>query len=109
MTRGRESNSAYLYERTAGEGDHEHRGSEEVHLARRGSGRDAAHLLRAIIATRDERVRTPHYVGAATEHEQLRELTVPLVPHRRKAAERRRNQCLNWEEETDSPTLEIER
>ena len=43
MTRGRESNTAYLYERLAGEGDHEHaQPTPGVHVARRGSGREAA-------------------------------------------------------------------
>jgi conjugative relaxase-like TrwC/TraI family protein len=39
MTRGRESNTAYLYQRTAGEADHQHRESEDLHVARRGLSR----------------------------------------------------------------------
>jgi ATP-dependent exoDNAse (exonuclease V) alpha subunit len=54
LTRGRDTNQAYLYERIAGEGEHEHAQPDGLHIARRGSGRDAAQLMRAIIATPDE-------------------------------------------------------
>ena len=65
MTRGRESNSAYLYERIAGEGEHEHaQPTPGVHVARRGTGRDAAQLVRAIIANHDEQARTAHHIAA---------------------------------------------
>jgi hypothetical protein len=37
MTRGRESNSAYLYEHIAGEGDHERAEPDGLHVMRRGS------------------------------------------------------------------------
>ena len=67
MTRGRDTNTAYLYERIAGEGDHEHaQPTPGVHVARRGSGRDAAHLVRAIIANHDEQARTAHHIAAET-------------------------------------------
>jgi hypothetical protein len=54
MTRGRESNSAYLYEHIAGEGDHERAEPDGLHVMRRGSSRDAAQQMRGIIATRDD-------------------------------------------------------
>ena len=54
LTRGREHNHAYLYERQAGETDHEHADQQPgVHVARRGTNRQAAHLVRGIIANRD--------------------------------------------------------
>jgi ATP-dependent exoDNAse (exonuclease V) alpha subunit len=70
MTCGRESNEAYLYQRAAAEDDHEHREREDVHVARRGHNRDAAQLMRRIVA-HDERARTAHEVAAATEHGRL--------------------------------------
>ena len=67
LTRGRESNTGYLYERLAGEGEHEHaQPTPGVHVARRGTSRDAAHLVRAIIASHDEQARTAHDIAAET-------------------------------------------
>ena len=109
MTRGRESNTAYLYQRRAGEGDHEHREREDIHVARRGSSRDAAHLLRDIIATHDERARTAHDVSATTESEHLPEPLGSLVEHRTKATQRRRRDYSNWQEQTQTVTTDAER
>ena len=67
MTRGRDTNTAYLYERIAGEGEHEHaQPTPGVHVARRGTGRDASQLVRAIIANHDEQARTAHDIAAET-------------------------------------------
>ena len=46
MTRGRESNHAYLYERIAEAAEYSQAGPGGLHVARRGSSRAAAHLLR---------------------------------------------------------------
>jgi hypothetical protein len=49
--RGRDANTAYLYERIA-EGDHEHAEQpDNLHVMRRGTSHDAAQLVRGIIAT----------------------------------------------------------
>ena len=66
MTRGRDTNTGYLYERLAGEGEHEHAQPDGVHVARRGTSRDAAQLVRAIIATHDDQARTAHHIAAET-------------------------------------------
>jgi hypothetical protein len=51
--RGRDANTAYLYERIA-EGDHEHAEQpDSPHVMRRGTSHDAAQLVRGIIAARD--------------------------------------------------------
>ena len=71
MTRGRDSNAAYLYQRVAGEGDHEHADDPGLHVLRRGSCRDAAQLIRGIIANRDDRAYTAHDIAASTDPEQL--------------------------------------
>ena len=46
MTRGRESNQAYLYERRAGETEHEYAEAPGVHAMRRGNSHDASQLVR---------------------------------------------------------------
>ncbi len=68
LIRGRDTNQAYLYERMAGETEHEHLEEPGVHVARRGTSRQAAHLVRAIIGNRDNQARTAHDIAAQTEH-----------------------------------------
>ncbi|GLV12101.1 MULTISPECIES: MobF family relaxase [Mycobacterium] len=92
LTRGRESNHAYLYERIAGETEHEHAEQQPgVHVARRGSGRQAAQLVRSIIGTRDERARTAHDIAdQAQDREQLPEGVQSLLIRRANAVQGRR-------------------
>ena len=91
MTRGRESNTAYLYERIAGEGDHEHAEQPDgVHVPRRGTSRDAAHLVRGIIATHDDRAHTAHDVAAETDAEKLPDRVASLLARRTVAIQARR-------------------
>ncbi len=97
MTRGRETNTAYLYERIAGEADHEHAQPARVHMARRGSSRDAAPLLRDIIATHDEhartaQARTAHDIAAeAPDPRQLPDRVQWVLDRRAKTVATRRN------------------
>lgn len=71
MTRGTHENHVYVYEKTAGEGDHEHVviADQPVHVARRGTSREAAARLRAIIG-RDDRAQTVIQAAAATDRTQ---------------------------------------
>ncbi|HUO40749.1 MAG TPA: MobF family relaxase [Mycobacterium sp.] len=72
LTRGRDDNHVYLYEKAAGEADHEHAQLAEdhgVHAAQRGTSRDAAARLRAILG-RDERSHTMMQAAAATDRSQ---------------------------------------
>ena len=78
MTRGRASNSVYLYDRVAGEGDHEHaEPTPGVHQARRGTSAQAAAMLRTVLG-RDDRARTVLQTAADTDRallpESVREL-----------------------------------
>ena len=62
MTRGRESNDAYIYQRFGGESDHEHSRpitAPEIHQLRRGNKYSAEHYFRMILAN-DDRPRTTH-------------------------------------------------
>jgi hypothetical protein len=98
MTRGRESNTAYLYERLAGEGEHEHaQPTPGVHVARRGSGREAAQLMRGIIANHDEQAHTAHHIAAQTsDREQLPDRVQGLLDRRANAVAIRRNHYQAW-------------
>ena len=68
VTRGRDANHVYLYEKTAGQGDHEHAELDDqgVHVANRGTSRDAATLLRTVLA-RDDQPRTVMATAADTD------------------------------------------
>ena len=80
MTRGSERNTVYLYQRLAGEGDHEHADPPGVHVTRRGTPDDAAHLLRQAMSRRDDqRPRTVHDVAAGTDRDQLPERIASLL------------------------------
>jgi len=69
MTRDRESNSAYLYERAAEASEYSDAGPDGLHVLRRGSSRGAAQLFGQIIAT-DARAQTAHELAAETGREQ---------------------------------------
>ncbi len=91
MTRGRESNHVYLFERTVGEADHQHRDQEDpdgVHLAHRGTPTQAAHMLRQVIG-RDELARTAHQTAATTPTEQLSPRVANLVADHEKVVTER--------------------
>ena len=71
LTRGRATNNLYLYDKIAGEGDHEHaQPTPGAHLARRGDSRDAAAALREALS-RDHRPETVLAAAAHTDPEQL--------------------------------------
>jgi hypothetical protein len=96
LTRGRESNSAYIYERIGGEGEHEHRQPAGFHVLRRGTSRDAATLLRNIATNRDERPQTVHQVAAGVDPDQLPERLVRFTAQRAAAVRARRAAHARW-------------
>ena len=73
MTRGRDTNHAYLYTRDGGEADHDHHLPDpvaDVHQLRRGTKHSAAHQLRVIVGN-DDRPRTMHVAARQTDREDL--------------------------------------
>ncbi|OBF24941.1 MULTISPECIES: MobF family relaxase [Mycobacterium] len=82
MTRGRESNTAYLYERHPGETAHEHRDQPGVHVLRRGTTSDAVQLVRAVIAHRGEAAHSAHHVATSTDPRQLPDIVRGLLLRR---------------------------
>ena len=92
MTRGRDTNEVYLYERTITEADHhrDHPASDEtgVHVAQRGGAVQAARMMRQIVG-RDEPARTAHRTAADTPAELLPELVANLVAEHHSAVTRR--------------------
>ena len=110
LTRGRDTNTAYLYERLAGEGEHEHAEPPGVHVMRRGSGRGAAQLVRGIIANHDEQARSAHDIAAHTDdRDQLPERVRRLLDRRTHAVHARRAAYQRWCDETAQLAAERER
>ena len=91
MTRGRDTNEVYLYQRTVGEADHQHRddqAADGVHVAQRGAPAQAGRMLRQIVG-RDEPARTAHQTAADTSAELLPSLVANLVAEHHHALTRR--------------------
>jgi hypothetical protein len=95
-TRGRESNSAYLYERVAEASEYSDAGPDGLHVLRRGSSRAAAQLFRHIIAT-DARAQTAHELAAEPGRERLpTRVAALLIDRRTHTVQTRRAAYRNW-------------
>jgi conjugative relaxase-like TrwC/TraI family protein len=92
MTRGRENNQAYIYQRLPGESDHDHTApvsSPEIHRLRRGDKYCAAHAFRMILG-HDDRPRTMHAEAERTPRHLLPdEVSNLLQRHEQRRAARR--------------------
>ena len=92
MTRAKDENHAYIYERPTGEADHEHTRlvfGADIHQLRRGSKYEAAQRFRMILAN-DDRPRTMHAEADRTERHLLpNEIADLLQRHDRRRAARR--------------------
>ena len=110
MTPGRDTNTAYLYERIAGEGEHEHAQPYRVHITRRGTSRDAAALVRGIIANHDDQARTAHGIAAdAEDRDQLPDRVRRLLDRRTEAVQARRTAYRHWVDAMQEQAAERER
>jgi hypothetical protein len=99
MTRGRQSNRAYLYERFRGELDHEHTsptGTDEIHILKRGSRRHAAASFYTLMVTNDDRPTTMLAFAAKTEPEHLPARVANLLREHARRKEQRRQQYVQW-------------
>ncbi|KDE96664.1 ATPase AAA [Mycolicibacterium aromaticivorans JS19b1 = JCM 16368] len=102
MTRGREMNRVFIYDKIAGEGDHEHANPVPgVHQARRGDPQEAAALVRAITG-RDNRPQTVHQVAADTDRDQLPERVARFTDKRDRDIASRRAAYRTWADQQAS-------
>jgi hypothetical protein len=109
MTRGRESNSAYLYERVAEASEYNHDQLNGLHIMRRAGSRLAANLMRAIIGT-DHRAETAYRLAAGTDPEQLPPLVARLLIDRHaQAVQMRRATYQSWQAEARQRQASLER
>lgn len=108
MTRARDANTAYFYERAA-ESEYGLTESADQHVMERGTSRQAAGLVHAIITTRDDIPATAHDVASRTPRQLLPENVAGLLDRRRSIAESRRVANNAWRrsvEESDTAMAE---
>jgi conjugative relaxase-like TrwC/TraI family protein len=98
MTRGREANTAYLYERITEQENQQHL-TELGHVVNRGSGQHAATLLRGIIANNDHPA-TAHDIAATTPSESLPSRVRAAIERRALAVRDRSSVYKRWRAET---------
>ena len=97
LSRGRQTNHAYLYTRFSGEADHEHSAPHTgMHVARRGTKHTAAHALQMILAN-DDRPRTMHVEAEHTAREHLPDIIGQVLDRH---AQRRGTWRAAWHEHT---------
>ena len=98
MTRGRDTNTAYLYERTS---EHEYGSAqpEGVHVMARGGSDQAGQLLRAIVANDRGHQITAHDVAAQTPSAAMPERVRRLVDRWAAAVDHRRAIYKSWQAE----------
>jgi hypothetical protein len=95
MTRGRNTNEAFLYQPITGEADHQHtppKTSPDIHTLRRGNTYSAAHHLRQILHN-DERPRTMHDEAERTPPHELPDEVAYLLERNEG---RRRSRSAMW-------------
>jgi hypothetical protein len=100
MTRGRDTNTTYIYERTSGDSEYGHQEPDGAHHLYRGDGHDAAALLRAILAN-DEIPVTAHDYAAHTPATALPVRVRSLLNRRAKAVHCRETTYESWSTEAE--------
>lgn len=95
MTRGRQANHAYIYERSTEAGEFGHVLPAETHIAQRGDLGEAATLIHGILAN-DEPAITAHDYAAHTANQALPERVRGLVNMRAAATELRQESYGAW-------------
>jgi ATP-dependent exoDNAse (exonuclease V) beta subunit len=100
MTRGRETNSAYIYER-ATEQEYGLDPLRGAHVMDRGTAEQAGRLARAMIANHDQPV-TAHQVAAQTPSAALSERVRRIHDRRAAAVQRRQATYQSWHADAQS-------
>ncbi len=109
MTRGRDTNTAHLYERTVDGSEYGHQELDGTHLTSRGTSRDAADLMGAILTNHDQAPIAAHDYAAHTPGAALPDRVRSLLHRRTTAAHRRRATYETWQTEADSHAQSMSR
>jgi hypothetical protein len=108
MTRGRDTNTAHLYQHTT-EHEYGHQEPDGTHLTSRGDSRDAAAIVRAILANHDPTPVTAHDYAAHTPGAALPDRVRSLLNRRTTATHRRRATYETWRTEAESQAQSMSR
>ena len=98
MTRGRDTNTAYLYERPT-EQEYRHASAASPHVPHRSSRQYAATVLRGIVA-RDDHPATAHDIAATTATESQPARVRAAVEHRARTVRDLSSLYRRWRDET---------
>jgi len=105
MTRGRHTNTAHLYHRTTGDNEYGHQEPDGTHVKYRGDSREAAVLIRGILANDDQPAVTAHDYAANNPGEALPDRVRRLLDRRTTAVDRRRATYEGWFAEAQSQDM----
>ena len=94
LTRGRDTNTAYLYQPNT-EQERQNETMKSEHVANRGNGRQAATFLRGIL-THDERPASAHVTAETAMHQSLPTRVLATTQRRTQAAQRRSRTFKAW-------------
>jgi conjugative relaxase-like TrwC/TraI family protein len=100
MTRARDANTAYLYERTT-ELEHGPTTPDGPHVLQRGTSGQAGQLARTIIESHDDVPVTAHQVAAATPRHLLTDRVAGLLDRRSTKVEDRNTAHTDWQTAVD--------
>jgi hypothetical protein len=106
MTRGRHANTAHLYQQSTGDNEYGHQQPDGTHVTYRGDSREAATLIRAIIANDDQPALTAHHYAANTPADALPDRVRRLLHRRTTAVNRRRATYEAWCAEAQSRDMD---
>ena len=110
MSRGRYTNTAYLYEQTSGEGEYSRQERGGTQLTSRGTNRDAADAVRAVLANhRDPTPVTALDYAAHTPGAALPDRVRSLLNNRTTAVHRRRAVYETWRTEAQTQAHSMSR
>ena len=109
MTRGRHTNTAYLYERTTGDSEYGHQEPDGTHVTSRGNSRDAADIIRAILANYDPTPVTAHDYATQTPAAALPDRVRSLLNRRATATRCRRAVYETWRTEAKNHAQSMSR
>ncbi len=109
MTRGRHTNTAHLYENTIGDSEYGHHEPDGTHVTSRGTSRDAAKLIRAIIANHAQTQITASDYAEQASRAALPARVRSLLNRRTAAVHRRRATYETWLTEAENHAQSMSR
>jgi len=109
MTRGRHTNTAYLYERIVPDSEYGHQRRGRFHVTPRGGSRYAADIIRAVLASPDPTPGSAHDYATRTPAAALPDRVQSLLNRRATAKRSRRAVYETWRTEAKHDAQSLSR